>query len=427
MRSSGEDWPLWMKLAWQVLAVGLLVLRGPEFMDSLAPERAGVDFLQEWSSVQNWKHGRPIYSYMPDTLPADLPEILAGKKVYFGIEYNAHPPFSVLLTLPLAAELRYQHALLAWNLLSLALLAVSLAIMALELNFRLNRWLWLPALALLLVYNPLRQQVNQGQLNAVLLLFLTLAWQADRHGRAAWAGAWVGLATATKLFPGLFLFYFALRRQWRACWVLLLTAGAAHALVLVVLGPQCFWDYARVVVPYVENFRAARLNASIPGFFIKLFEGSVKENVEPLLASPLARQAGTWLAAACVLAILASFTARPRPGWSVDRLYSLWLVAMLLLSPITWDHSLLLATLPLLWLWQARPQDWLARANVLVIVALFSINHQGEWLLRIKEGTLPLPFGTLEVVTAASVLLYTLLILFAWLCLIRPSAGEPTS
>jgi hypothetical protein len=64
---------------------------------------------------------------------------------------------------------------------------------------------------LVLVCNPFRQQMHQGQLNLILLLLVTGTWAAERSGRPAAAGLLLGLATAFKLFPGLLFAYYLVR------------------------------------------------------------------------------------------------------------------------------------------------------------------------------------------------------------------------
>jgi alpha-1,2-mannosyltransferase len=418
-----EPWPLWMKLLWQVLAVAVLALQGPTFTRQLAERVTGVDFLQEWIAVKNWQHGRPVYAPLPRTVPLELPETADCE---FPITYNAHPPTAVLAAFPIALPLGYYDSVLAWNLLSLALLLFALLVILRELRLRLDPWHWLPACALLLIFNPFRQQMSQGQLNGLLLLLLTLAWRAERRDRPRWAGFWIGLAAALKVFPALFLLYFLARGQWRALLTGVTTLLACLVLTAAVLGPASFVDYATIVVPNLSQFRAAKLNASLPGFWTKLLQGHELEKVRPLAEAPLVRQIGIGVTGIAVLAALWFKTRRGRRNPSNDHVYALWLVGMLLLSPITWDHSLLLLTLPLIWLWKENAGHALGRINVFLFAAIFSLNYQGEWLERMKEGALPTPLGPLEILTCASALFYALVILFTWLLLIPSSlAAQP--
>lgn len=419
-RPAESDWPLWMKLLWQVLAIGVLVLQGPTVLRQLSERDVGVDFLQEWISVKNWQHDRAVYALMTNTVPLEMPETAARE---FQIFYNAHPPTSVLALLPVALPLGYYDAVLAWNLISLAMLILAFVVILRELDLRLDVWYWLPALAVLLIYNPFRQQLSQGQLNGLLLLLLTLAWRAERRCQSRLAGVWIGIAAALKLFPGLFLLYFLIRGQWRALLAAVTTLLACLLITAAILGPAAFVDYATVVVPHISQYRASKLNSSIPGFWIKLLQGSVRETVTPLVVAPMAMQVGMIASEAAILAGLWFKTRRNRIDAATDQVFSLWLVGMLLLSPITWDHSLLLLSLPLIWLWKVNAGNLAGRLATFLLAAIFSINYQGEWLARMREGTLPTPLGPLEVLTCGSAIFYALAVLFVWL-LWRPIGNE---
>src|SRR5262249_37826669 len=140
------------------------------------------------------------------------------------IEYNAHPPVSVLLALPMG-RLAFADALLVWNLVSVAALLASLALVATGLPEL--KALFLPAVALRPFCLPVYGNLQQCQLNLALLLMVTASWALERSGRSGAAGTVVGAAAAVKLFPAYLVVYFAARRHWRA-----LGAAAASFLAL---------------------------------------------------------------------------------------------------------------------------------------------------------------------------------------------------
>lgn len=414
-------WPTWMKLVWQAVAVLVLALQLPAFVTSLlvlTPEP--IDFIQEWASARNWWLGQPVYADQREALPRlmKLPELPAGQEREWYIIYNAHPPAAVLLALPFGLLSDPWLASALWNVLSLVLIVIAGCLLVAEMRVRLSPWLWLPVAAGLMLYNPLRQQVNQGQLNGVLLMVLTLAWRAWRRDRAAAAGVWLAVATLVKLFPGFLFLLLLARRQWRG-----LFAGAVTGLVLaafgvLVLGWEAHRDYVEKVLPSVQAFRCGKLNASLPGLWAKLFAGSEFEKVEPWFHWP----ALAWfLTVACGLglALLVLWQGR---RVSSDQAFGISLVSMTLVSPITWDHSLLLLTQPLLWLGQkmwlsqnasARWRGW-ALGLILVV---FGFHHHGLWRVGAEQGWLPEVFGVGMTLTLASLLCWaqlTLLVLLCW-------------
>src|SRR5262249_41704014 len=104
------------------------------------------------------------------------------------------------------------------------------------------------------------------------LLLLTGVWAAERSGRDALAGTLLGLAVAIKLFPCFLFLHLVLARRWKVIWSGLVSLLAVVGLTAAVLGPSSYTDYFREVLPRVAAFRANWDNASLAGFWIKLFD-----------------------------------------------------------------------------------------------------------------------------------------------------------
>jgi hypothetical protein len=427
MKSGEIKWG-WLVLI-MVAFVACMVQVRP-FVKNLRPP-AGIihDFYQEWASARNYFNGLPIYAPQEET---------AMRYVGFDpklskfpiIEYNAHPPTSVLLALPLA-HLDYQDAFLVWSVLSLLALAATVVLIARQLPGAVTVWSILPLAALLLWCNGFRQQMNQGQLNVVLLLLLTGVWAADRSARPALAGTLLGAATAIKLFPGFLFAYFLARRQWRA-----LAAGAVSLVVLTlltvaVLGPECYRDYVTIALPSVGKYRVVWPNLSLTDFWHKLFnaEGS---HVIPLWQNPPLAWAATFIADAIVTVltvwcIVHSCSLRQR-----DLAFALTMMAMLLVSPIAWDHyfTLLFLALFLLWVW-LPPSGVLRWAFWPLLIALclqplfyWQLAFPGITLLNWHERIA----SPRHVLTVLSVQTYLLVGLFlVTLVELRPNPSEPAA
>lgn len=355
-------WPLWMKIVWQLVALFVFAMQIPRYEYGPPEKRAAggflyficpdinlhvADFLQEWASSRNWQGGLPIYLNQEAAAKIHLGYEKKPNEL-FVVQYNAHPPGAVLLGLPLG-YLDYHPALLFWNLLSLTALAVSVCIILRELRLSLSPWLILPIAAFLLVFDPFLQQVYQGQLNGLLLFLLTLGWLALRHGKDSLAGMVVGIATAVKLAPGLLLLYFLFQRRWTALGWALATLASITLATFVLFGLGAYWDYLLVVQPAVSSFRYSRLNTSLVGFWQRLLEGHELEKIQPLIYAPWLGKLAVLTSAMGVVAILV-WCGRKWQGNPAgqDRLYALYIVAMLLLSPVTWTHTFLWLTLPIL-------------------------------------------------------------------------------
>ena len=108
-----------------------------------------------------------------------------------------------------------------------------------------------------------------------------------------WAGVGIGLATAIKLTPGVFILYLLVTRRWRAA-ATAIGAAAAATLVAAALFPDqsrefwtsALWDTNRVgILEYVSN-------QSLRGLLARLPLGAVESKVWLVLRARRARRSG---------------------------------------------------------------------------------------------------------------------------------------
>jgi hypothetical protein len=365
----GINWRWLARVAALALALVVVLAMTPAWLGLLAPDPARPrDFFQDWASARNLLTGRPVYLSQVETL-----RLYLGLDTSDGVNvtYNAHPPTSVLLALPLAA-LDYVAAGWWWNVLSLALLALSLVVIARELGWRPRLLGLLATVALLMVWTPLWIHTLQGQLGLALLALFAGAWAAGRRGRLAASGVLLGLAAAIKLFPLLLLGWLALRRGWRCVVAGLAALAGVSGLTLLILGPAAFVSYATVVLPALDRWRADWVNASLTGFFARLFAPDA--STLPLLHSPALAAALTAASGLAVVALTAWLTRRRAADF--DGLFALALTALLLLSALTWTHYFVVLLLPLaIWtrrllLAPAAPGRWAALALTWTLMSL---------------------------------------------------------
>src|SRR5579885_1458159 len=133
-------WTRRRQLVWAVLAVVACLLFGWKFLESIRPPATILlDFFQEYASARNYREGLPIYTEQTLTVPRYLGYEVRADDPYKFLRFNAHPPASVLLALPLTS-LSYPDAFLVWNLLTLAAMVMSFRWAAGQLNVRLSPW-----------------------------------------------------------------------------------------------------------------------------------------------------------------------------------------------------------------------------------------------------------------------------------------------
>jgi alpha-1,2-mannosyltransferase len=193
---------------------------------------------------------------------------------------------------------------------------------------------WVPWFAFAVTFvlatglEPIRLGFDFGQINFVLwaLIVLDLAVLGPRHSR--FLGVGIGLATAIKLIPGIFILYLLVTRQWRAFFVA--TAVAAGATVLgFAVAPQAsatFWTEKLLHSDGVGQLDYV-MNQSLNGLLARLSGGQPSTVVWLLLCLPVLGY-GMWRARRAFAAgdgtaglALTGFTGS-------------------LISPVTWGHHI---------------------------------------------------------------------------------------
>jgi alpha-1,2-mannosyltransferase len=183
-----------------------------------------------------WSAGNPLYDYVqPDRVQGEL--------------YFTYPPFTALLLRPFAS-LPLGATIMIFTTLTVLAVVVTVQWLIARTSLsaaddRNSRPLWfLVGLAVpaTLVVESVRETINFGQIGMLLvaLILADLLFAVPRGSR--WAGVGVGLATAIKLYPGIFVIYLLASRRWRAG----LTAGAtalAATLFAAALAPADSWRF----------------------------------------------------------------------------------------------------------------------------------------------------------------------------------------
>jgi hypothetical protein len=412
---AAETLPVWLKWALQPLALLLLLSWLPTFAEHFDPrkEKGLFDFYQEWASAKNILAAKPPYWRQDYSAELHLGHKLKpGERL--SIRYNAHPPAAVLVAIPLG-WLSYSQAFALWNVGSVLCLAASLAIILWMWRIRIEPWMALPLLAWLSIFSPFVNQIAFGQWNSQLLLLLTLAWAFDKSNRPSLAGIALGTAIAMKFFPALVLVLWVCRGRWKASLTAVAVAAAWMTASVVVLGIPAWKDYLTVVLPDIATFRPAWMNISIAGFWSRLFVSSEQEKVVALVHAPWLADALTALCGLALVYLVAQSSLRAKTPEQVDDAFGKTLIAMVLMSPLSWGHSLLLLMQPMIRLLTRIPNygpAWRWPALLLLFFTLPPITfHLQDW---VNSGQLPRHLGPLHNVTLTALQCYGLL-LFFWM------------
>ncbi|WP_326560328.1 glycosyltransferase 87 family protein [Micromonospora sp. NBC_01796] len=286
-----------------------------------------------------------------------------GGEIYDWLKPNSkygftYPPFAALVMLPLA----YLPFTVSMVLSVSATVVVSVLLLwwlvdPIARRVGWTRWFALAVAALLAAaFEPMRETVDFGQVNMLLLVLVAadLLWLV-RPGYAApgqvvpgsflpgrapagglrtpsrykrWAGVGIGLATAIKLTPGIFIVYLLVTGRWRAALTASGTAAVA-TLVAAAIAPDAsreFWTTALWDTDRVGEL-AFISNQSLQGMVARL---------DPAQPSKLA-----WLILVGAAVVIWAWRVRAavRIG---DEVTGLALTGVLgaLVSPVTWVHHL---------------------------------------------------------------------------------------
>jgi len=340
----------------------VLGLRGRNLAAVAAATAAGVGLWQGWKigppsglldlqiyvgSARGWLQGGSLYDYHDGVH-------------HLGATYPPIGPVFFALFEPMSAECRE----ILWTGLSLAALGATTwfaaEIAGIDRTRRITWCLW--AFAASVVTIPVWLTLRQGQVNIVLWL-LVVGDVALVGRRSRWSGIGIGVATAVKLVPGLFIVWLLLAGRRSAAARAVAAAAAATALgwLLAPSDSRLYWTEL-----IFNSERIGRVDDNANNSLL----GVVSRLVEPGHL-----RTGLWLAAAG--AVVAVGLWRGVKAARRDDLLAATAVigcAGALVSPISWTHHLGFAVLALAAFTARRQKPW---AVVAVVVA---------WLVLVSPG-----------------------------------------
>jgi hypothetical protein len=197
--------------------------------------------------------------------------------------------------------------------------------------------------ALALSYAPLGLHYHYAQCQILLLLMIAAMVRLMERGREAAGAAMLAGAILLRVFPVLLVGYLVVRRRWRMLAWTALWGAVGGLLTLGLVGFERSLSFIRVV-PFIVNDEFIRqfANVSLSGFIAREFSYVLGGHPSATLVEW--RRIITVLAELGTLALTAAATVRTG-GDEIDqdwRALSLWVVAMVILSPTAWLHYFVL-------------------------------------------------------------------------------------
>lgn len=256
-----------------------------------------------------------------------------------GLDMENQPPTFFLCFGPLTRLGPYS-AYWIWVAMSLAALVIAVWVLAGETSLDTRRALLFGAL--LFLYPAVYEHFVFANMQIAITLLIVIAMHCMGRGADGRAGFLLALATALKAYPAFLAIYLVCRGRWHALRWMAIWGG--------VIGLLTLWGVGLVSLSFVNTFgyTTARRFIENPGFL------SINSVVSRLFwhgKAPLApfmdamRRAAVAVVELAVFGLTVSATASAGPdrGW---RALSLWITAMILLSPIGEPHYLVLLMVP---------------------------------------------------------------------------------
>lgn len=187
------------------------------------------------------------------------------------VSYQPLTLFSALPIVPLSS-LPQLPARRCWLLINLAFM-----ILAALLLVRCTGLGWIRVLLLMfLAFFPLRSNFLYGQMHILVLLFLSFAAFLYLREQHFWSGIVLAAAAALKIYPGLFLVYFLVKKRWGAFAGLVVGLCATTLLCIYLFGVDPNRLYVQEILPWamrsqiINPYNAAwgSLNALLARLFI---------------------------------------------------------------------------------------------------------------------------------------------------------------
>jgi hypothetical protein len=292
---------------------------------------------------------------------------LAGEYLYAGGLCHPYMPIAALYFAPLALLDRG---------LSLALrytTAVACLCLTLFLLYRMVRdWsevtppegLWISGITLLLAFQFILQDLDDGGPHLILLAILTAGVYAVWQGREKLGAMWFGLAIALKVAPALFLPFFLWKRQWRLAGYTAVASVCWIILPMIWMGPESWWNHQRewtqvaagsfvgqetpITRENEQRVRNQSLQQALMRYLVTVPEDHPLRRDDPGYVPVLNLPVPT--AKILVIAVMLSllvffcwyarrpFKGRDDPAWLRES--SAVMIFALLLSPVTWVQHL---------------------------------------------------------------------------------------
>ena len=345
---------------WAAVAIGVLI------MIRAMPGRATKwDYSIYYSSALAMREGMNPYT-------ADLTPLAHSLGFELGkINHATDPPTFVMCFVPLTL-LGPRTGFYVWTAINAGAFLIALILL-----FRgtpgLGRDAALALAALAILFPPVIDHLVWGQNKMLVLLMFVLMLRWLERGRDAAAGLILAFATLLRAFPLLLVGYLILMKRWRAVAYTMVGLAVGGLVTVALAGVGSTLSFVLAPGYLTEPWREAlpsniAVGPSVLRMFWYFFGAPLGTTLQ-WISEATSLMAGLALLALTVKATIA----RPSSDDPDGRVFILWIMTAILVSPTSWFYYLVLLAIPIVKLSAAAANGRTSRRALWAGVAVYTL------------------------------------------------------
>jgi len=362
--SGTPQWSLSRRMAilvplWAAVAIGVVILI------AALPARANKwDYSVYYSSALAMREGMNPYT-------TDLKPL--AHSLGFNLDKINHatdPPTFVMCFVPLTL-LAPRPGFYVWTAINAAAFLLALILL----------FLWTPGLgrdgalaiaALTILFPPVLDHLIWGQNKMLVLLMFVLMMRLMERGRDAPAGLILAFATLLRAFPFLLVGYLILMKRWRVVGYTMVGLAVGGLLTMALVGIGRSLSFVLAPGYLTQQWAQAlpgniALSTTVSRMFWYFFGIHLGATLD------WTRRAASWAAVLALLGLTVKATvARPSRDDPDGRLFILWIMTAILVSPTSWFYYLVLLAIPMVGLGAAAANGRTSRRALWAGVACYA-------------------------------------------------------
>ena len=260
------------------------------------------------------------------------------------VTHATDPPTFILLFSPLS-KMPPQKAFWVWTLVNCAALIAAMLLLVGP-GSGLSASIGWSFVALVTLYPPVLSSFYGGQNKILILLLFAMVIRWMRNGHDAAAGCALAVAALIRLFPLLIMGYLLIERRWRILQFTIIGLIVGILVTLVFFGITNTASFIRGVgLLTAQRWLSERRDIALDAYISRWFWTFGGMQLAPRYE--ILRRIAIVLADLFILFVTVRATLCVKAGGDHNfRLFSLWVVTSVMLSPIAWVHYLVLLLIP---------------------------------------------------------------------------------